>query len=104
MIFCFQLASVDVVAAIEMYVEQGEWDRALATAEQHVSKYDLFCNDRGHCNSPGHGDFFLINNQGYEWVVGGMLTVHSIGLTIWTLCKNRDWMQNAYLTRESAVL
>ena len=30
-----QLASVDVVGALDMYMEKGEWQKALETAEQH---------------------------------------------------------------------
>ena len=36
--FCviFQLAGVDVVAALDMYVERGEWQKCIETAEQQV--------------------------------------------------------------------
>ena len=31
------LASVDVMGALDMYADQGEWDKCIATAEQQVS-------------------------------------------------------------------
>ena len=35
--YCFlQLAGVDVVAALDMFVDRGEWEKCLQTAEQQV--------------------------------------------------------------------
>ena len=31
-----QLAGVDVVAALDMFVDRGEWEKCLQTAEQQV--------------------------------------------------------------------
>lgn len=31
-----QLADVDIIAALDMYVERGQWDKAIATAQQQV--------------------------------------------------------------------
>jgi intraflagellar transport protein 172 len=42
-----QLASVDLISALDMYVEQGNWDRALETAATHgpevLHKYVALC-------------------------------------------------------------
>jgi len=42
-----QLASVDLISALDMYVEQGNWDRALETAASHgqdvLHKYVAMC-------------------------------------------------------------
>jgi intraflagellar transport protein 172 len=32
-----QLANVDVVGALDMYVEKGEWEKCLETASKQVS-------------------------------------------------------------------
>lgn len=33
------LASVDVMGALDMYAERGEWQKCIVTAEQQVSKH-----------------------------------------------------------------
>ena len=35
-IVSLQLAGVDVVAALDMFVDRGEWEKCLQTAEQQV--------------------------------------------------------------------
>ncbi len=42
-IFCLQLAGVDVVAALDMFVERGEWEKCIATAEQQVGVLHIIC-------------------------------------------------------------
>lgn len=43
----YQLASVDLNSALEMYAERGDWDRALETASEHgndvLHKYVALC-------------------------------------------------------------
>ena len=39
--FLLQLAGVDVMAALDMFVERGEWEKCLQTAEQQVYIYLL---------------------------------------------------------------
>lgn len=34
-----QLIDVDVIGALDMYVEQGQWDRCIQEAEQQVTFY-----------------------------------------------------------------
>ena len=37
--FLLQLASVDVEGALNMYIEKGEWQKCLDTAEQQVGSW-----------------------------------------------------------------
>lgn len=37
----FQLASVDVMGALDMYMERGQWEKCLETAEQQVCTCSL---------------------------------------------------------------
>ena len=43
----FQLASVDLNSALDLYAERGDWDRALETAAEHgndvLHKYVALC-------------------------------------------------------------
>ena len=34
--FLFQMIKVDVIAALDMHVERGEWEKCIQTAEQEV--------------------------------------------------------------------
>jgi hypothetical protein len=36
-----QLANVDVIGALDMFADKGEWDKCLQMAEQQVT-YDVF--------------------------------------------------------------
>lgn len=40
-VFVFQMASVDVIAALDMFADKGEWDKCLQMAEQQVSAFSL---------------------------------------------------------------
>ena len=35
------MASVDVIAALDMFADKGEWDKCLQMAEQQVSAFSL---------------------------------------------------------------
>ena len=39
-ILILQLASVDVEGALNMYIEKGEWQKCLDTAEQQVGSWN----------------------------------------------------------------
>ena len=39
--FLLQLASVDVIGALDMFAEKGEWSKCLQTAEQQVRAKDI---------------------------------------------------------------
>ena len=45
-IFLLQLASVDVEGALNMYIEKGEWQKCLDTAEQQVGSWYTLQNPR----------------------------------------------------------
>ena len=49
MIECtLQMVPVDMIAALDMYVDRGQWDKCIQTAEQEVHYFSIY--------------FFLIRN------------------------------------------
>lgn len=50
MALCVQLVGVDVVAALDMYAERGQWEKCLDTASKQVlntQPYSLGCLIKG---------------------------------------------------------
>ena len=39
--FVFQLANVDVIGALDMFADKGEWDKCLQMAEQQVRAFSF---------------------------------------------------------------
>ncbi|CAH8560325.1 unnamed protein product [Schistosoma turkestanicum] len=57
------LASVDINSALDMYVEQGKWDKCLSTVEQLLHEAKQTSNDRNNKTTDNNSSAVLIEHQ-----------------------------------------